>query len=266
MTIAASARCLRLGLGFAMVLAVATPALAQNQPPDCTGASVSPTELWPPNHKLVPLVLSGITDPDDDPVVARIVAVFQDEPVNDVGDGATCPDGVVSSVDGAFLRSERSGSGDGRVYHVRFTAADGNGGACEGEATVCVPHDRGRGSVCVDQGALFDAAESASCDPDDCDLDDCVPDDDDVASQCEDQTVPPGVTRRLARARALTLRADEASGRRQLRLGRKAARLVRKAKARAVRALPDSCSEALRAMLDGAASCCECRDPDDSDR
>jgi hypothetical protein len=263
MTLIPRTHCLAVGLGLAMVLAA--PAFAQNQPPDCASASVSPTELWPPNHKLVPLVLSGVADPDGDPVVARVVEVFQDEPVDEVGDGATCPDGVVSSVDGAFLRSERSGNGDGRVYHVRFTADDGNGGTCEGEATVCVPHDRGRGSACVDQGPLFDTVSDASCGPDECELDDCIPDEDDVASQC-DEPLPAGVTRRLARARALTIRADEATGRRQLRLARKAARLVRKAKARIARALPESCSEPVGAMLDGAVACCECRDPDDSAR
>ena len=246
-----------------MVFAVAAPAFAQNQPPDCAHASVTPAELWPPNHKLVPLVVS-VTDPDDDPVVAHIVEVSTDEPVDEVGDGATCPDATVSSVDGAFLRSERSGGGDGRVYHVRFTADDGNGGACEGEATVCVPHDRGGGSACVDQGPLFDAASKDSCSSDECELDDCVPAEDDVASQC-DAPLPAGVTRRLARERALTIRADEATGRRQLRLGRKAARLVRKAKVRADHALPESCRETVTAILDGAVACCECRDPDDAD-
>jgi hypothetical protein len=130
---------------------------------------------------------------------------------------------------------------------------------------VCVPHDRGRGSACVDQGALFDAASDAPCGSDECDLEDCIPAEDDVASQC-DESLPAGVTRRLARARALTLRAAEATGRRQLRLGRKAARLVRKAKLRAVRTLPRSCGEAVGAMLDGAVACCECRGPDDSAR
>jgi hypothetical protein len=112
---------------------------------------------------------------------------------------------------------------------------------------------------------LFDAAADDSCSSDECELDDCVPAEDDVAAQC-DEPLPAGVTRRLARARALAIRADEATGRRQLRLGRKAARLVRKAKARAARALPESCDEAVGAILDGAVACCECRDPDDSDK
>jgi hypothetical protein len=53
------------------------------------------------------------------------------------------------------LRAARSGRGDGRVYHVRFTAADELGLACTGEVTVCVPHDEGRARACGDGGALF---------------------------------------------------------------------------------------------------------------
>jgi len=112
---------------------------------------------------------------------------------------------------------------------------------------------------------LFDSVASDSCSTDACDLDDWIPGDDDVASQCEDADVPPSVSRRLTRARALMVRADAASGKRQLRLGRKAARLVRSAIKRADRTLPERCRETLKAMLDGAVACCECRPADGQD-
>jgi hypothetical protein len=54
------------------------------------------------------------------------------------------------------VRADRTGSGDGRVYHLAFAADDGRGGACTGTATVCVPHDQGR-RTCGDGGALFDS-------------------------------------------------------------------------------------------------------------
>ncbi|HEX6865561.1 MAG TPA: hypothetical protein VF414_22225, partial [Thermoanaerobaculia bacterium] len=53
------------------------------------------------------------------------------------------------------VRAERSGQLDGRVYHLFFKAEDGRGGECEGEVTVCVPHDNK--GACVDQGALHDS-------------------------------------------------------------------------------------------------------------
>ena len=94
---------------------------------------------------------------DDDPVTTTIVSVFQDEPTNAAGDGNTCPDALGIGTSTAHVRSERSGQGDGRVYHIRFQSDDGRGGSCTGTVKVCVPHDQGQGDECVDQGPLFDA-------------------------------------------------------------------------------------------------------------
>lgn len=127
-----------------------------NAQPDCSGASAKLTELWPPNHRFIPVTVGGVTDPDGDPVTLKVTAVTQDEPVNDTGDGATCPDAEGIGTAAPRVRAERSGLGDGRVYHVGFKAEDGNGGTCEGTVTVCVPHVR-NGS-CMDQGRLFDSS------------------------------------------------------------------------------------------------------------
>lgn len=126
-----------------------------NAPPDCTAAVATPSQIWPPNHKLVEVTAGGVTDPDGDPVTVTIEAVFQDERTDHLGDGNTCPDatGVGASV--AHVLAERSGRQDGRVYHLFFKAADDRGASCQGQVTVCVPHDNQR--ACVDQGALFDS-------------------------------------------------------------------------------------------------------------
>ena len=55
------------------------------------------------------------------------------------------------------LRAERSGQGDGRMYHIRFIADRGHSGTCAGEVQVCVPHDLAGDRQCVDQGALYDS-------------------------------------------------------------------------------------------------------------
>ena len=130
---------------------------AANLPPDCSGAFASVDELWPPNHTFHSVSVEGVTDPDGDPISITITGIRQDEVLNGVGDGNTCPDatGVGSST--AEVRAERSGLLDGRVYHIFFLAQDGQGGACEGSVTVCVPHDQKPGHVCVDQGPLFDS-------------------------------------------------------------------------------------------------------------
>jgi hypothetical protein len=132
-----------------------------NSPPDCTAATAAPEEVWPPKHKFADVAITGVTDPDGDPVTLGITGIAQDEPVEGLGDGNTCPDGLGVGTDVASVRAERSGTkkvpGDGRVYHISFTAEDGQGGECSGTVSVCVPHDQGRGSTCVDGGPLFDS-------------------------------------------------------------------------------------------------------------
>jgi hypothetical protein len=138
--------------------------IRENAPPDCSGAVAAPDLLWPPNHKFADVSVVGVNDPDGDPVTITITDIAQDEPLEGLGDGNTCPDADGVGTDIASVRVERSGSkkvpGDGRVYHISFTADDGQGGQCAGAVTVCVPHDQRPGHVCVDQGPLFD---STSC-------------------------------------------------------------------------------------------------------
>ena len=104
---------------------------------------------------MVEVKIVGVTDPDGDPVSITIDGVRQDEPVNGSGDGNTSPDAIGVGSSSPFLRSERSGDGNGRVYTILFTGSDGRGGTCQSNVKVCVPHNRGRS--CVDDGPLFDS-------------------------------------------------------------------------------------------------------------
>jgi hypothetical protein len=135
-----------------------------NDPPACNLAQPSVATLWPPNHKFVSINVVGITDPDGDPVSITIDGIFQDEPVDTFGDGNHVPDGMGVGTNTAQVRAERSGTkkvpGDGRVYHIFYTADDGKGGTCSGYVTVCVPHDQGQGMNCVDGGSLYDSTMS----------------------------------------------------------------------------------------------------------
>jgi hypothetical protein len=111
------------------------------------------TTLWPPNHKLWTITLSGATDSDIGDSAALVVdGITQDELVNGLGDGDTSPDGFLSSPlsDKAQVRTERSGLEDGRVYRLHFTATDTHGATCSGFVTVGVPHDQGKGSTPID--------------------------------------------------------------------------------------------------------------------
>jgi hypothetical protein len=131
-----------------------------NADPVCAAAKPSLDVLWPPNHKMVPITVTGVTDADGDPVTVTVTGIRQDEVVNGPGDGSTGPDGTGVGSGTAQVRAERAGTpnapGDGRVYHVAFSAADGQGGQCTGTVKVSVPHDQ-RGAPAVDGGPLYDS-------------------------------------------------------------------------------------------------------------
>ncbi|HSK77442.1 MAG TPA: SBBP repeat-containing protein [Thermoanaerobaculia bacterium] len=128
--------------------------LAFNAPPGCAAAFASPSTIWPPNGKLVPITISGVTDPDGDPITLTVTGVRQDEPLSQAG----TPDATGIGTPSVSLRADRAGKGDGRVYHLSFEARDPLGASCTGTVTVCVAHDRGRGRTCGDGGPLFNSS------------------------------------------------------------------------------------------------------------
>jgi hypothetical protein len=129
-----------------------------NTPPDCSTVTPSPSSLWPANHKLVTVTLSGATDADGDTVTLTVTAVTQDEPLNGTGDGDTSPDAklVPGHSDQVQLRAERKGNGDGRVYRVTFGGSDGRGGTCSATVRVIVVHDK-NDTTAVDSGLIVNS-------------------------------------------------------------------------------------------------------------
>lgn len=128
------------------------------QPPSCAGAIASQSTLWPPNHHFRSINVVGVTDPNNDPLTITINSIFQDEAVNAPNSGNTAPDGQGVGSSTARVRAERVENGNGRVYHIAFTASDGVGGTCSGEVTVGVPVVK-NGNV-VDDGALYDSTQT----------------------------------------------------------------------------------------------------------
>ena len=132
-----------------------------NQPPECSSAAPSITEIWPANHKMVSVNILGVTDPDGDSIGIAITHITQDEPVNALGDAHSFPDGAGVGTNTALVRAERAETrnptGDGRMYHIHFEATDGKGGVCFGLVNVGVPRDRRPGGVIVNGGELYDS-------------------------------------------------------------------------------------------------------------
>lgn len=135
-----------------------TVTVQDNTPPTVT-ASASPDYLWPANHKMHQISWSGTaTDNcDGSPGGLTICSVTSDESDNSWnpkdGDGNTNND--IQIVDGIlYLRAERAGKGDGRVYTITVCSTDASGNTGSTTFTVEVPHD----------------SDSHSCDDPDCDL------------------------------------------------------------------------------------------------
>jgi hypothetical protein len=105
--------------------------------------SVSPSTLWPPNHKYIkvrPAVTA--TDACTSSVNLELVSATSNESDNGLGDGDTANDVVINADGSLSLRAERSGTGSGRVYSITYKATDIGGNSTTGVATVTVPHDR----------------------------------------------------------------------------------------------------------------------------
>jgi len=163
--------------------------------------------------------VGGVTDPDGDPIAVTITGITQDEALNGVGEGDTCPDATGVGTATASLRAEREGGGDGRVYHVSFAADDGRGGRCTTTVTVCVPHDQGQGRVCVDQGPLVDSTGPTcvgAC-TGGCAIEMAV-----AQPVCTDENLPAALVQRLDTAQQLIAQATGTSGK------KKAKRLMRR--------------------------------------
>jgi hypothetical protein len=126
-----------------------------NHPVACGAAVAKPNILWPPDHKLVPVAIKGVMDPDNDPVTIVITGVTQDEPVTGPWKHGARPDAVIRG-DTVLLRAETSGL-NGRVYAIHFRASDGQGATCDGSVAVGVPRSMKAGRTIIDDGQLYDS-------------------------------------------------------------------------------------------------------------
>jgi hypothetical protein len=125
-----------------------------NDPPACILAQPSVAVLWPPNHMMVEVSITGVTDPNNNTVTISYPRITQDEPINGLGDGDTSPDAAVSG-NSILLRAERAGSGNGRVYAVQFQATDPDGASCTGVVKVSVP--KSIKDTAVDSGQTYNS-------------------------------------------------------------------------------------------------------------
>jgi hypothetical protein len=122
--------------------ASATQTITVTAPPLVIGGgAASPSSLWPPNHKMVPITVSYSISGGCGTGACTISSVGSNEPVNGTGDGDTSPDWQIVDSHHVNLRAERSGNGNGRIYTITITCTDGGGHTTTKSVTVTVPHN-----------------------------------------------------------------------------------------------------------------------------
>jgi len=125
-----------------------TVKLVDTTPPELSIA-VSPSVLWPANHKMIDIVATVTVLDNSDPsptVVLESITSSEPAEANAGGDGRTEPDiqdAAIGTADFEFLlRAERQGAGEGRTYMITYSATDSCGNTQVATAEVIVPHNR----------------------------------------------------------------------------------------------------------------------------
>src|SRR5258708_30070499 len=91
--------------------------------PAISNVSVSHNALWPPNHKMVPVMVNYTVDDNCDPAPVCSLSVSANEGEGG-GSGNTSPDWMVMDTHDVDLRAERMGAGGGRVYTIAIDCRD----------------------------------------------------------------------------------------------------------------------------------------------
>lgn len=123
---------------------------------DHTVTFAGPDVLWPPNHKYFSAVITARSSDPDDTVVLGSSGTHDEYADTEAHTGESNGAGNTADDVSPFLasdgpeqvasvtqsiRSERAGTGDGRVYTFTVTAEYSDGDVCQATFTSTVPHD-----------------------------------------------------------------------------------------------------------------------------
>ena len=111
------------------------------EPPVMENLTVSPTTIWPPDHKMVMVTVDYTASDNCSGIINNEIWAWSNEPENDIGDGNKSGD--IELIDGhhILLRAERSGTGTGREYFLYVFCSDESWNFATRDIIVTVPHD-----------------------------------------------------------------------------------------------------------------------------
>lgn len=106
------------------------------QPPTISGASATPSTLWPPNNKMVDVTINyTVADNcNSSSQVTCSLSITSNE--------GTSADWVVVDPHHVQLLATRNGNGNGRIYTITITCVDTSGNTSTATVTVTVPHSQ----------------------------------------------------------------------------------------------------------------------------
>ena len=110
--------------------------VADTTGPEISTVSSNPGQLWPPNHKMVPVRITAAATDNASAAECRIIGVTSNQPGAD--------DWNITGMMTLDLRAERPGSG-ARIYTIEVRCTDAAGNASLATTNVIVPHDQGKG-------------------------------------------------------------------------------------------------------------------------
>ncbi len=127
-----------------------TVTVRDTEPPTVSPTAAVPV-LWSPNHNFVDVGLNfGATD-NCELASVKVLGVTQDEPLTALGSGVFGPDAKITTDTAGnkhlWLRAERAGTLDGRVYLIQVRAVDTSGNSAVGTCTVVVPKSKSTADV-----------------------------------------------------------------------------------------------------------------------
>ena len=147
--------------------ATVTVTVADTTAPTVT-ASTTASSLWPPNHQLEHVGLTVNASDNGGQAPAIQVTVFSDEDDLAPGSGNFSPDAKDIAPGTLRLRSERSGSGSGRVYLIIVKATDASNNASHACVAVTVPQSQSpaaRAAIAAEAAAAVASCSASGAPP-----------------------------------------------------------------------------------------------------